>query len=299
MITLEYSSMCLNEDNYRERIDQAQKLAGDSRIRIGIQIHNSIEKGLFEKLIALKGELPITVHSPVFSKYFINLAHPDFNPADAILKESVRYLERAGTRLLFFHGFFMTEEMILHDMKNYRKTMQDNIPEKYSYNRSFIMNPEFFDTEEFRKYRQTFIRNYEKARNLYPDYIICLENDFTGIGSGLQRPREIFELVHDLWFDLGHFWCSSLLFGFDYYEMCDRIIREKKIHGVHINHNLMNSRTKIEDLKDSHTHLHVKSDQDLGPVIRKLRDKGVEVFTLEILDGDIEDMKILYDWICS
>jgi hypothetical protein len=36
---------------------------------------------------------------------------------------------------------------------------------------------------------------------------------------------------------------------------------------------------------------------NLKPIIKKLVDKGVDSLTLEIVDGDVEDVRILVDWL--
>ena len=117
------------------------------------------------------------------------------------------------------------------------------------------------------------------------------------MGSGLQRPQEIHEFIDPLWFDLGHFWCSSLLHGFDYYEECERVAAAKDIVGVHINHNFMTQSTPKESIRDSHGHIYEPSAQELGPVVRGLLSRGVDLFTLEIVDGDENDMKRFFEWV--
>lgn len=297
MITVEYSSMCLTEANCERKIREASGLFKRGDLRFGIQIHNSVERGLFDRLMAFSGDIPFSLHSPVFSEHFINLAYRDFPVMEKIFRDILPFLKKIQSNLFLFHGFFMTQELIRHDMKNYRGSMKNNIPARFSLNNSFIMNPEYFQTDEFLEYRSLFIENYRKVKALFPAHVICPENDFVGIGSGIQRPLEIMELLDDLWFDLGHFWCSSLLHKFDFYEESERIMSEKKIHGVHVNHNLMTRSTRVEELKDSHTHLYEKSEQELKPLVRRLREKGVRRFTLEVLDGDAGDLEILLDWL--
>ncbi len=294
---IEYSSMCLNEDNYKEKIIEAKKIVEKEGFEFGIQLHNSIDKNLFDKLLQFKDQIKFSIHSPVFSKYFINLCSSNYDFSKNIIEDSIKYLDLFNTNILFFHGFFMTENPILHDMKNYRKTMAESISLKYSLNNSFIMNPEYFYTEEYFFYRERFVNNLKRLKEDFSKYIIAIENDFVGIGSGLQRPEEIINLVENLWFDLGHFWCSSLLHNFDFYEKSDEIIEKKNIVGVHINHNFMTKRDKKENIKDSHAHLYEKTDQNLKPIVKKLFSKGVNIFTLEILDGDIRDINVLLNWL--
>ncbi|MBP7652270.1 hypothetical protein KA977_02540 [Candidatus Dependentiae bacterium] len=295
-ITVEYSSMCLNEDNYLSKISEAKKIAELAGFNFGIQIHNSITKNLYDKLLELKNHIRFTVHSPVLAEYFFNLAHPDFENIKKQSANAVNHLKIFDTNIFFSHGFFMTDRLIPHDMANYRKILRANIPEKYCLDKSFIMNPSFFETEEFEYYKNIFKRNYLFLRNCYPDYIICFENDFVGVGSGLQRPIEIFELIDNLWLDTGHLWCSSLIHNFNFYEICEEIIEKKKIFGVHLNHNLMTEVTEKTKIRDSHSHLYNECSQNLKPIVRKLKEKGLNLFTLEIENGDIEDLKILIDW---
>jgi len=289
--------MCFNETNCYEKIDEAKKLVEKNGYEFGVQIHNSIDKGLFEKILTLKDQIRLSIHSPVFSKYFLNLATKSNELSLSICDEAMKYVDLIGSDIFFFHGFFMTDKPIIQDMKNYRKSMFDGIGNKFSLNNSFIMNPEYFETEEYSQYKNNFKNNLQMIKNRYSNKNIILENDFVGIGSGLQRPKEIIEIIDNLWFDLGHFWCASLLHKFDYYEMSDYLTENKKIFGVHINHNLMKHSDNPEDIKDSHAHLYEKSEQNLKPILRKLNDKKVNIFTLEILDGDIEDIKILLDWL--
>jgi len=289
--------MCLNEYNYKSKILEAKNFVERNGFEFGIQLHNSINKELFDKLFEFKNEIKFSIHSPIFSKYFINLASNDYDFYTEIIKNSIKYLDIFNTKILFFHGFFMTESPILHDMKNYRKTMSNSVDKKYCLNDSFIMNPAYFQTEEYINYKSTFIKNYNRLKNDFCNYIVTLENDFVGIGSGLQRWQEIIELIDNLWFDLGHFWCASLVHDFDFYEKSFEIIEKKNIVGVHINHNIMTKRDKKEEIKDSHSHLYERSSQNLKPIIRKLFEKEISIFTLEILDGDLEDIKILLDWL--
>ena len=296
-ITVEYSTMCFNEQNCLSKINEAKKFLEREGFNFGIQIHNSIEPNLYSKLAEIKDDFSFTVHSPVFADYFFNLAYSDFDAINNQCNKALKHLIFFDTNLLFFHGLFMTGKPIPHDMINYRKTIMSNIPEKYRLNDSFIMDPKYFDSDDFEIYKIIFKNNYAELQKRFPDFKIALENDFVGVGSGLQRPKEILELTDDLWFDAGHLWCSSLLHNFDFYEASHEIISKKNIVGVHLNHNLMDSSTEKTKIRDSHTHLYFESRQNLKPLIKELQKKGLTSFTLEIEDGDIEDVKILLNWL--
>jgi hypothetical protein len=294
---IEYSSMCFGQNDVDRKIDEAYDFLSREGLQFGIQLHNSIDKTLFDKILSYKKDIPLSVHSPVFSKYFLNLASDDTDLLFSLCDENIRYLDMAGTKIFFFHGFFLTKEPIIHDMKNYRATMKNIFGNTYSLNNSFIMSPDIFSTGLFEEYRKSFIKNLALIKERYKDYTITLENDFAGIGSGLQRPEEILTLVDNVWFDIGHLWTSALLHEFDFYEAADRITDEKNIVGIHINHNHMKKTDRREDIKDSHDHIYIKTEQHLKPLIQRLQKKGVTLFTLEILDGDIKDIETLLNWL--
>jgi len=297
MITIEYSSMCFNEDNYKEKIDEAQNFCSKEGFQFGIQIHNSITQPLYDRVIRYKDSIPLSAHSPVFSKHFLNLAMDDAALIRDTFNEAKKHLEFIGDKLFFFHGFFMANEQIVMDMNNYRKVIRKGVGEDLCYKGSFIMNPELFDTDIFNRYKETFSRNYKMLREENKDFIISLENDFVGIGSGLQRPREILELIENLYFDIGHFWTSSLLHKFDYYEAASEIIQKKNITGCHIQRSLIGKSVPLEKIYDTHSHIYLESEQDVQKIVRMLANKGIEKFTLEIIDGDLKDIETFIDYI--
>lgn len=212
-------------------------------------------------------------------------------------EDCTRYLTDLRTDILFFHGFFMTDKPIVHDMKNYRRTIKDAIGDAYSLNNSFVMDPGIFDTEVFLRYKEIFRCNLQKVTSMCSDFTVALENDFPLIGGGLQRPSEIHQLIDNLWFDLGHFWCASLVHGFDFQQEAGRILDEKSIVGYHLNHNLSGRDTPKDKIKDSHTHFYLESEMNLKPIVRRIFEKNSGVMVLEILDGDVHDLEVLFDWI--
>jgi hypothetical protein len=300
MPRIEYSTMCLSSSNYLEKITEAARLVESQGFEFGIQLHNSIDKELFDLLLPLRNDYSFSIHSPVFAQYFLNLAADDYDFTKSCIDKCIDYLPLFKTDILFFHGFFMTQTPIIQDMKNYRKTIRKGIGDKYSLNKSFIMDPAFFETEAYVQFKDTFRSHFEKLKDDFKDknLTIAQENDFVGIGSGLQRPQDIHELIDNLWFDLGHFWTSSVLFEFDFHEEAFKLIDSKNIVGVHLNHNLVKQGSPKEQIRDSHEHFYRESQMNLAPIVRRLFEKNVGIITLEIVDGDIEDIKQLFKWVC-
>jgi hypothetical protein len=289
--------MFFTVDTVKKKIEEIRSFLKNHGFDFGIQLHNSISTDLYNTLLPYREEISFSIHSPVFAKYFVNLASKHIDVAIPIVLDCDRLTTQWGTGTIFFHGFFMTHTPIVHDMKNYRKVMLQSIGPQYALDNSFIMDPAIFTTDQFAEFKKHFKDNVSRIKELFPHKIISLENDFPGMGSGLQRPDEIIDLIDNLWFDLGHFWCSSLLHKFDFHQESLKLINEKRIVGVHLNHNLCTNATPAERLNDSHTHFYHKSDMNLKPIIKKLVDKGVDSLTLEIVDGDVEDVRILVDWL--
>ena len=294
---IEYSSMCLNEANYRDKIREAKSFVEKQGFLFGVQLHNSITKDLFDKLIEYKNEIPFSIHSPMFSPFFLNLAGLPWETIDTICCNCENYLLEINSNILFFHGFFMTNKPIIHNMKKYRKMIKEAIGSKYCLKDSFIMDPDFFNTDIYLQYKAKFTENLGKLRNSFAHLTVSLENDFVGIGSGLQRPQEIHELIDNLWFDLGHLWSSSILHKFDFHQETFHLLEKKNIPGVHLNHNLIRKSSPGELIRDSHAHFYMESEMNLAPIVRKIFEKKIEHITLEIVDGNIQDLEILFNWL--
>ncbi len=297
MIKIEYSTMCLDATNYKRKIEEAKKYVEKRGFKFGVQLHNSIQKDLLDKLIELKECMEFTIHSPVLTDILLNLAVEDFDIIHKTADQAVEYLKLFNTDIFFFHGFFMTKKVIKNDMQNYRKMLVDSMPAEYKIGDSIVMNPKFLDTREFEEYKIFFKNNYKKLITLYPNFIVGIENDYPGIGSGFQRVKDIKECIDNLWFDIGHLWCSSILHEFNFYEAAYDIIESMNIIGVHLNHNLTPMSADKDKIYDSHTHLYAETEQNLKKIMINLAKKGVDLFTLEIIDGDIDDVKILTDWL--
>jgi len=288
--------MCFNIENYEPKIVEAQTFLQKNNIDFGVQLHNSATPELVEKLYKFVDTIKFTIHSPLLSDYFLNLAYSDYDFIKNQCQHCIELLKKFRTNIFFFHGFFLTNELIKHNMQHYRRVMRESIPAKYSLENSFIMNPEIFDTPEFNDFENRFINNLSRLKIDFSDVILALENDFPGIGSGLQRPKEIKKHIDNLWLDLGHLWCSALLHNFDFYAVIDELIATKNICGVHINHNLSDNQTLKTKIIDTHSHIYTPCAQNLKPVIRKLINANIKLLTLEIVDGDILDIKTLVDW---
>jgi hypothetical protein len=296
MTIVEYSSICLNESNYREKIAEARQLVEAAGFQFGVQIHNSITPSFLQKLLSYRDELSLSVHSPALASHFLNLATTSRAAIEEVLRESLDVLKLARTNVFFFHGFFLTDKLIEHNMRDYRRVMMNAVGADFVCGNSYNQSPAALQTGSYAMRKRIFRENLEWLQKRLPDYVVALENDYTAIGNGLQRPQEICELVDNVWFDVGHFWVSSLMHEFDFEREAISLIQKKNIVGVHLNHNFSLPEHGNEGFRDSHGHFYERSMQNLKPILKALKEKKCPRYCLEIINGDARDVEIFLEW---
>ncbi|NUO08867.1 MAG: hypothetical protein HUU08_09355 [Candidatus Brocadia sp.] len=291
---IELSTMCFSSDDVIAKIQRCRNLIESHGFEFGIQLHNSVTKELYDKIKGL--DTKFTIHAPVFSDYFINLANDDFHTSLDAFQKTAHVMQSLQSNVALFHGFFMTQKPIKNDPAHYGKVLRDAIDNKYRLKDTRVMDPKFLETEEFRKYQNTVKKNMKHLRERYPSYTLCLENDFPGIGNGNQTPAHMIYLDCPIWLDTGHLWASSILNKFDFYTGLDEVCKLCQVIGVHLNTN----RTPLDwNLKypdgDTHSHFSREYDMNMDKIISILKKNDVNHFTIEVIDGDVEDISFLIE----
>ncbi|UJS17540.1 MAG: hypothetical protein L3J17_00370 [Candidatus Jettenia sp.] len=288
-VKIELSTMCFYHGDILAKIKRCRNVIESHGFTFGIQLHNSITKDVYDTIKDL--DVAFTVHAPVFSNHFINLAHNDFDSILAGFQNTACVMQSLQTKTALFHGFFMTQNPIKNDPHNYGKVLRDAIDSKYRLNDTRVMDPKFLETEEFRNYQNTVKINMERLREKYPSYTLCIENDFPGIGNGNQTPAHLIYLNCPVWLDTGHLWASSLLNKFDFYRGLEEICTQCQVIGVHINTNQTSLDWNFKSpYGDTHSHFSREYDMDMDKVIRILKKNHITHFTIEILGGDLKDI---------
>lgn len=291
-IKIELSTICFRQGNILEKIAQCRELIESHGFTFGIQLHNSVTRELYEKIKGL--DVGFTVHAPVFSEYFINLAHDDFDVVLSGFQNTAHIMKEIHSKIVLFHGFFMTHKPIKNDPANYGKVLRDAIDNKYRLGDTRVMDPRFLETEEYKSFQQTVKKNIRLLRESYPAYTICLENDFPGIGNGNQTPAHLMYLDCPIWLDAGHLWASSLLNKFDFYAGLDAVCKQCNVIGVHLNTNETPHNWDFTyPSGDTHSHFSGNSDMDMKRVIGILTENRITHFTIEVTDGNREDILFL------
>lgn len=289
--------MCFNQNGIFEKVKRCKDFVESHDFEFGIQLHNSVTEDLYNKIKGL--DVTYSIHAPVFSDYFINLANNDFNTVLTEFHNTAHVMQSIQSNIALFHGFFMTQKPIKNDPANYGKVLRDAIDKKYRLRDTRVMDPKFLKTEEFQIYQNTVKTHMKRLREIYPSYTLCMENDFPGIGNGNQTPEHLIYLDCPIWLDTGHLWTSAIVNKFDFYTGLDTVCRKCQVVGVHIN---TNQTPFTWDLKypngDTHSHFSRDYDMDMDKTIGILKKNHITHFTLEIVDGDLEDINFfiqIYD----
>ncbi len=291
---IELSTMCFYHGDVHEKIKRCRNLIESHGFEFGIQLHNSIAKDLYNKIKDL--DVPFTVHAPILSDYFINLANDNFDTALAAFQNTAHVMQSLQSNIALFHGFFMTQKPIKNDPANYNKVLHDAIDNKYLLKNTRVMDPKFLETEEFRKYQNTVKKNMKELRKRYPSYTLCMENDFPGIGNGNQAPAHLIYLDCPIWLDTGHLWASAILNTFDFYAGLEAICKQCQVIGVHLNTNRTPHDWNLEYPDgDTHSHFSNEYDIDMNKIIFILKKNRIRHFTIEVIDGDVDDINFFIE----
>lgn len=288
-ILIEMSTMCFKEAEVFTKVKNCKEMVESQGFEFGIQLHNTISRELYSKI---KGyDVKYTVHAPLFSQHFINLAGDNFERIVEDFENTANILEELNSAIAVLHGFFMTTKPIKNDPSHYGKVLREAIDSKYLLHNTRVMNPEYLATEEFQGYQKRVKINMERLRSHFPAYILCMENDFPGLGNGNQTPEHLKYLDCPIWLDVGHLWASAILNKFDFYQGLNEICTQCSVMGVHLNTN----QTPLDwnfkaPMGDTHSHFSTDYDMDMKKIISLLKENHIRHFTIEIIDGNEKDV---------
>lgn len=286
--------MCFYHGDFLAKVKQCRHVIESHGFEFGIQLHNSITHDFYNKIKGL--DVQFTIHAPVLSDYFINLANNDFQTILAAFQNTADIMQFLQSNVALFHGFFTTQKPIRNDPANYNKVLRDAIDNKYRLKNTRVMDPKFLETEEFLDCQNTVKEHMKQLRERYPSYTLCIENDFPGIGNGNQTPEHMISLGCPIWLDIGHLWASAILNKFDFYKGIDILCKECQVVGVHLNTNRtpLNWNLKYPD-GDTHSHFSRAYDMDMDKIIGILKKNHITRFTIEVIDGDVDDVTFLIE----
>ena len=214
---LDITSAVLNQVDH-SWIFEARDLADAAGVELGMQVHNSASDEVLA--MAENTGLPLSFHSPVQGKYMFNFAAENADLSWQMIEEQYALMQKYKVDRTVFHGFLMTDTAIeaFGHGKSYGECMRaGGRPELVRSPESRFVR-DFTDSDEFIMRRERVKNNLRRLRELHPDCLWCVENDFPAYTSGMLRGEDMAYLQHELCFDTGHMWAASKMLDLDFYE---------------------------------------------------------------------------------
>lgn len=292
---LDITSAVLNQADHRWIYD-ARDLAAASGVELGMQVHNSASDEILSK--AESTGLPLSFHSPVQGKHLFNFAAEDTELYWQMIEEQYALMKKFKVDRTVFHAFLMTDvpiEAFGHG-KTYGECMRK------AFRRELVRTPEsqfvrdFTGESEFIMRRERVKENLRRLRELHPDCLWCVENDFPAYTSGMLRGEDLAYIDHETCFDTGHMWAACKMLDRNFYCELDSALSGGKVRMVHLHASRYKMSMPHEEFGDGHLPLTTPTEIDLAQVVKKCRNAGTRHFVLEIGNAALEDIKIFLSY---
>ena len=140
--------------------------------------------------------------------------------------------------------------------------------------------------------------NMRRLNESYPDFLICLENDFPAYGAMNMYFRDMVRLDLPLCLDTGHLWIADHQAGLDFRTEIETAVRSGFVRMCHLHSSIYTSAVPADQWSDGHQRLTLENpEMDLPRVVRTLYRGGVDFFVLEISGADVEEIEIIDRWL--
>ena len=186
-IKIELSTICFRQGNILEKIAQCRELIESHGFAFGVQLHNSVTRELYEKIKGL--DVGFTIHAPVFSDYFINLAHDDFDTVLSGFQNTAHIMKEIHSTIVLFHGFFMTHKPIKNDPANYGKVLRDAIDSKYRLGDTRVMDPGSWKRKNIKVFNKPLKKIYACSGKATPPIPSAWKTTFRVSATATRRRR--------------------------------------------------------------------------------------------------------------
>ena len=292
---LDITSAVLNQVDH-SWIFEARHLADAAGVELGMQVHNSASDEVLA--MAENTGLPLSFHSPVQGGYMFNFAAENADLSWQMIEEQYSLMQKYHVTRTVFHGFLMTDTAIesFGHGKTYGECMLAG------FRRELVRAPgsrfvrDFTGSDEFIMRRERVKNNLRRLRELHPDCLWCVENDFPAYTSGMLRGEDLAYIDHETCFDTGHMWAACKMLDRDFYCELDNALSGGKVRMVHLHASRYTMDMPNEEFGDGHLPLTTPTEIDLGLVVRKCRNAGTRHFVLEIGNAALEDIKIFLSY---
>ena len=292
---LDITSAVLNQVDH-SWIFEARDLAEAAGVELGMQVHNSASDEVLA--MAENTGLPLSFHSPVQGRFLFNFAAENVDLYWQMIEEQYALMQKYKVERTVFHCFLMTDAVIgaFGHGKTYGECMLAG------FRRELVRAPgsrfvrDFTNCDEFVMRRERVRNNLRRLRELHPDCLWCVENDFPAYTSGMLRGEDLAYIDHETCFDTGHMWATCKMLDRDFYCELDNALSGGKVRMVHLHASRYTMDMPHEEFGDGHLPLTTPTEIDLGLVVRKCRNAGSSHFVLEIGNAALEDIKIFLSY---
>ena len=295
---IHFTSTAFHGPDWRDKLNRCREYAGNSGWEFGVQLHNTAPAEVIEKLA---GEgVPLSVHGPLNQDRFWNLARKETRETFAAMDRNFKEFARMGIHEVVFHGALMSDlspeafgrgRSYDECMKRVYRPELARFPGK-NYNRDFTSDPEFARRYDLLK------ENMREIRARYPEFLICLENDYPAYSAMNMFSRDMIRLETPLCLDTGHLWIAAHQAGRDYQREVELAAGSGRVRMCHLHSSIYTSAIPADQWSDGHQRLTLNNpDMDLPRVFRTLVRSGLDFFVLEIPGADVAEFEILKQWL--
>ena len=297
---LQFTSGAFHGADWQEKLKRCRENTEKKGWEFGIQFHNTAPSQVIENLAG--AGVPLSVHAPLNQDRFWNLARTDVQSTFEAIDRNFEEFRRLGIREVVFHAALMSDlspEAFGHG-KSYRECMDPVFrseltrwPDK-PFNRDFTGGPEYARRIGF------LLENMRRLNRAYPDFLICLENDFPAYGAMNMYFRDLVRLGLPLCLDTGHLWIAAHQAGLDFQGEVETAVRSGLVRMCHLHSSVYTSAVPADQWSDGHQRLTLENpEMDLPRVVRTLVRGGVDFFVLEIPGADVEEIELIDRWLAA
>ena len=289
-IRLDLTSSALRGENAFEIVQGSLAAAAGHDVEIGIQMHNIATREEVERMRTMN--VPLSFHAPVGGAWLLNFAARDASLTFRECDKQSEMMHRYGVDRAVFHCFVMTDLPVpaFGHGKSYDECMKPVCrPELLRAPGSRFVR-DFTGTAEFLERRDRVKENLRKLRELHPEILWCVENDFPGYGAGDLRGCDLAALDSPVCFDTGHMWATSKMLDLDFYHELEVALASGNVRMVHFHVSRYTFDMDYEQWSDGHLSLDHPTAMDLARIVQMCKRAGVPHFVLEINAGTARDV---------
>ena len=294
---LHFTSTAFHGADWQAKLKRCRCLAESYGWEFGVQLHNTAPVPVIEKL-ASEG-VPLSVHAPLNQTRFWNLARENVQDTLEAMDRNFAEFVQLGIYEVVFHAALMSDlspESFGHG-KTYDECMKPIYRPELARYPGKRFNCDFTSEPEFVRRYALLKANMKRIRARFPDFLICLENDFPAYSGMNMFFRDMKQLETPLCLDTGHLWIAAHQAGVDFHQEVETAAASGLVRMCHFHSSRYTPAIPADEWSDGHQRLTlVNPGMDLPRVFRTLVRSGVDFFVLEIPAADTEELAMLKQW---